>query len=577
MKKRTFKIIGLALAIILFAFPFALAGCSNGRDSLYDRINELEQELEELGEETSQEREALLAQITALASQVTALQAELATQVVQVAALQNELQETQEALAALRLELGVAQGAIDTLEARVDELEEKLAASLIAQGNLQQQINTLQNSVSELEERVAYLEGRISNRVFIYLTEGTLPTLNAFLHVLSHNYPSFMLFGRKDTFNHEMLPSHVTMVREPGIPGTPESEIRIPEDIIAMRDLVKELEEEFNQPYFHFFAECINALTPFYIMERANIPRERFQITLLSDGANHPSIFLQLPPFWAPPGFSDGDLLFSGPNGLDNWRHFIDSFNNYWLPLFASDEGLAFEHYRRFRPNWAYMWAAALQPNVDFWISFPGWFFMQDVHPAILGDLIHATLVGRKAYDQLEGLERHRRDIFFEATLNNPNFAIEGVGSLRTMLEDYFTQDKPVMIVSGTHGGTVSGAGGNVAHFITALEEIIEEFGDDYVLMYKPHPSWVISHPGNAPLLAFLEEHNIRILPPRLPMEVIMWAFPDVQVGGFNSTLYISARASQVRFFIGGLGAGMVNFLYESGAFPLATGVRFGV
>ena len=462
----------------------------------------------------------------------------------------------------LRQEKREYQDRVTELNALVERLEQE-------KREYQNRVADLDEKVERLEEERDVLKERISNRVFIYVAEGTLPIMNSFLHVLGHNYPSYMLFGRADTFDHRMLPNHVSVVREPtGVVGR---------DAIVLRELVEALETKYNQPYFHFFGECINALTPFYIRERAGISRERFQITLLSDGANHGGIFLNLPAIFPPPGFAAGDALFTGPQGLDNWHFFRSSFEEFWLPLFATDEALTLEQYDSFRPTWAYMWAAAMQPNVDFWVSFPGWFFMQDVHSAILGDLMGATLIGRKAYDLLSALESHRRELFFEATLNNPNFAIEGVGSIRDMLDNYFNySDKPVMIVSGTHVGTVSGIGTDASHFISALEEIIVEFGDNYRLMYKPHPSWNRAHPYNAPLLEFLEYHDISILPPRLPMEAIMWAYPDIQIGGYNSTLYISARANQVRFFIGEL-VGTVDFLYQSGAFPLATGVRFGV
>lgn len=70
---------------------------------------------------------------------------------------------------------------------------------------------------------------------YFYITFGTLPTLYAGLHVLSHDKPSYVFFQRSQTFRPEEYPAHaeVTIAADPSANATDE-------DMERMRTAMKQ-------------------------------------------------------------------------------------------------------------------------------------------------------------------------------------------------------------------------------------------------------------------------------------------------------------------------------------------------
>lgn len=71
----------------------------------------------------------------------------------------------------------------------------------------------------------------------------------------------------------------------------------------------------------------------------------------------------------------------------------------------------------------------------------------------------------------------------------------------------------------------------------------------------------------------FLLEKGIEVLPRRTPAEIFLWLYPDVDYGGFTSSLYMSASADQTRFYYAddmSALANPTNILAELGYYPNA-------
>lgn len=514
----------ISIVVLGCLFLLLLVGCNN---SYRDRVDELEYE-----------NQTLRSQLTEL---------------------QNENKSLKDSLADRNLR-------ISDLEKTISELEADLASSKTLIADLTAERDALRLEVAELllkiailDEQIATLLGRIDNTVFVYFTFGTLPTLYASLHFLSHSNPSYVFFTRNDTFDVAQMPNHVTQIRDVTYGTLPSSEIAE-----IARETIAELEEAYHSPNFHFFVDDLRVLLPYYALLRNEIPESRFRITLLSDGVGtYGGMFTG----------NGVDNRFVGANGFNNWRDRRTDLNAFWLPLISSENQLTAANYEAILLNFDLAYVASQRTNVEYWMQFPEFGLLRDdVMPEVRAELLRTNLVKVMPFNMLDQLSQTRRDIFFDATLGNPSFAVDEEVSLRTMLDGLFDSEKPVMIISGTHSGGVSGGGYGVPSFLTALENIVATFGDDYVLMYKPHPSWNSSLSGNQPVIDFMAENDIFILPPRLPMEVLMWAYPNVFIGGYSSSLYMSARVEQVRFSIGNFATGGINHnimyvLYQFGFF----------
>lgn len=77
------------------------------------------------------------------------------------------------------------------------------------------------------------------------------------------------------------------------------------------------------------------------------------------------------------------------------------------------------------------------------------------------------------------------------------------------------------------------------------MKQVKVDYGEEYTLLYKPHPSAL----PNDEQQSFLNSLDIKVLPGKMPMEAIMFVYPNIKLGGFASSLYLSAEKGQTLFF----------------------------
>ncbi|MCL2587333.1 MAG: hypothetical protein FWE31_03800 [Firmicutes bacterium] len=391
---------------------------------------------------------------------------------------------------------------------------------------------------------------------YFYTTFGTLPTLYASLHMLTHTHPTFKFYGRQDTFYEGALPGHVEFMTEITRPGQGNYMLSSAQ---SMRQRVADLDAKHENAMFRFFVDDLRVLMPFYAALRAGIPMERFHVTVLTDGtATYGPLFDQQ--------YVDG----LGHDAAARWAQHYNSFHNVRLPHFANQEAAPGGVYPYV--GWShYAYVAAQLPNVEFWMQFPEYRFLVNTNSTVQRELMTATLVKRQPADILNTLTLENRELFFEGVLNNPNFNLgeNQDQPLRPILNSIFAEaekaDRPIMIISGS----------NPNHSLSELvDQVFAEFGANgvnYTFMWKPHPAR--THED-----AYMAGRGITVLPARIPMEVLLWAFPDVYIGGYQSSLYMAAT-TQVRFFMYPAGVtvlpGILQIIYDAGMFPNVAGNHF--
>ncbi|MCL1944678.1 MAG: hypothetical protein FWF56_02580 [Firmicutes bacterium] len=380
---------------------------------------------------------------------------------------------------------------------------------------------------------------------YIYMCFGTLPILYQSINLLSHNNPSYVYFGRVDTFNLSKLPSNVTLLDD-------KSHVEIGEQgVLDMADkVVKNINDKDNTARYKFFVDDIRVLMPFHAFLTNGIDSSRFQIIMVSDGTAS---------YNTTPNTLMGQYI--GENGIDEWNkdkiqldEILDNFKNGDGKIVEPDEIMG-------DLNTAYV-ASQIQ-GVEYWMQYPEFAFLhKDISQEIRSEIMRSNIVKKQPYNMLSSLSSQSKELFFEATLNNPNHA---GGAVKSQLDELLNQDKPVLLISGTH----IGEGKNPDKFDDAVQVVIDNFADDYTIMLKPHPAQDI----NSPQFDITKERGIAILPPQLPMEVIMWSYPSINVGGYNSSLYMAAQPSQVKFFFGksfpngGLITELLSILYDNNFF----------
>ena len=81
--------------------------------------------------------------------------------------------------------------------------------------------------------------------------------------------------------------------------------------------------------------------------------------------------------------------------------------------------------------------------------------------------------------------------------------------------------------------------------FREIISKVKEDYGDEYIILYKPHPAALPDEKQQKLLNSF----DIKVLPGIIPMEAIMFMYPNIKLGGFASSLYMSAEEGQTEFF----------------------------
>ena len=76
---------------------------------------------------------------------------------------------------------------------------------------------------------------------------------------------------------------------------------------------------------------------------------------------------------------------------------------------------------------------------------------------------------------------------------------------------------------------------------------VYSSYGDEYEILYKGHPAY----PSNEERKTLFGEKNIVELRNTIPVEIMMYIYPNVYVGGYRSTAFISSFQDQTLFFFG--------------------------
>lgn len=179
-----------------------------------------------------------------------------------------------------------------------------------------------------------------------------------------------------------------------------------------------------------------------------------------------------------------------------------------------------------------YLLIATLRDNVQYLLQFPQLIDYKDERVA--SEMENANLIKIDLKEQYQNLKEEQQQEF----LKNINL------DKQSLDEKYFKdENEKYLIITGAKP-FYSSIGKE--KFENILNEIYKEYGEEYTLLYKPHPSALPDEEQQK----FLENLNIQVLPGRIPMEAIMFIYPNVKIGGFPSTLYLSAEEGQTLFFI---------------------------
>lgn len=345
---------------------------------------------------------------------------------------------------------------------------------------------------------------------YFYITFGTLPTLYAGLHLLSHDKPSFVFYQRSRTFNPEKFPSNaeVSIAADPSEDATDNDMERMR---TAMKQRIVAINAENPKTVFGLCVDDLRCRIGYDWFVAQGIDSARVKVTMLSDGTGTYNNFYTY--------FGDPATAEQNWNTYAGQVEALDWSNGSAAPETRIPEG--FDSY-----EWPYY--LATRPNYRLVLQNAG--LLETSSPFMDDRLAEMRTESQQPADMLRKLTEEKRQTLFQ------------------MAEcdiDYYARlfdksPKKNLIVIGTSHSSAEGAEQQVAY----VERIMNEYGPQYDIFFKPHPADTSS--GN------YEERfeGLTLLPGYMPFEVFVWGLIDRidLIGGYASTVFITIPVEKTGF-----------------------------
>ncbi|HZJ89653.1 MAG TPA: hypothetical protein VFD05_03075, partial [Bacilli bacterium] len=275
------------------------------------------------------------------------------------------------------------------------------------------------------------------------------------------------------------------------------------------------LRMKHEEPYFNFYFDDLRA---HYILDfpiAANIPYANYGITMLSDGTGSYSTYK---------GIKESEYV----EFQANWDNYVNSYQNEGM-LFnwgSDNNGMPLHKYAPFLTKYA---------NVNYWLQFPE-YLSNTESDTLNADKVNFKITKKNPHAMYEALDQENLPLFNDAVLSAAETNIAYYN------EQFIGRDRDILIITGTN---LRGLETNVDY----IDQVIADYGDTHYMYFKPHPAY----PPDGELNSYFDANGIITLPHRTPMEAILWMYPDVYIGGYNSSLYMSSEPGQTLFFFGNI------------------------
>lgn len=385
----------------------------------------------------------------------------------------------------------------------------------------------------------------------VILTFATLPNLYGATIAIESDYPSYFYYYL-DTFDKSKFPDKVYIPKGVGtyIDGSTEE--------YFINTIKKHIKRNPNSK-IHFYVDDARSFYTISILKKAGGNASNSTITFLPDGTL--------------------------------------SYNDEFKTRYSESENVAYSRYQQDLKNYL-NWSILNNVSDDTDTLNPSWKTNNFIaYAQVLSDPNHRTTYYLQHPDLLESsseqlnflvkqsidygkvyntgiVEKHPKD-FIVAMTEDENTFYKNVVKLGNTYDEIFnrTDEKKVLIFSGASAAQEGGIDTGNANFEKVANKIVEKYGSEYAIYYKPHPRWdpkdsstikneeaknylaqksfTLKNGEKGTRAEFLDDIGIESLPGSLPLETIIYTYGDkLNIGGYNSSLYMSVKKPQLKFFV---------------------------
>lgn len=332
-----------------------------------------------------------------------------------------------------------------------------------------------------------------------YVTFGTLPTLYAGLHLLTHEIPSFVFYERNNTYDPQYLPSYATPINLGG------NDVQN-----AMRDYMKakilKINAENPNAVFGLYVDDFRVRIGYDWFISQGIDSSRVKVTLLTDGTGSYNEFYKR---YGSSGQAEG-----------HWKNTINEINNLnWGN--KGKKNLSNKAIPEFE-SWDWPWPISTKPNFRYFLQFPDLLETEDSYVKTQIPLMNTINI--PPYELLNSLSQDKKNTFLKMVGLDHK-------AINTMLNK--SPKKNLVIIS-----TV-----NSASLETVIDKTMEKYSSEYDIFFSRHPA------DNQWQMYEQKYPNLTILP-YMPFEVFFWYFQDqiAVIGGSPSSTFLTVPIEKVKF-----------------------------
>mgnify|MGYP004457467911 CR=1 FL=1 len=387
----------------------------------------------------------------------------------------------------------------------------------------------VENTTVEIKD----IEKNPNSEYTIYINTSTLPTFMAMLDISKNDDVKGFFWTQKNTsIDVEGIKNRNKNLKiSENIGCSKEDEFKkalIPE----IKDYIRDVLQKDENAFFNLYVDDYRFYLGLELFGKIGLGDNRYEYIYYSDGTSS-----YVKDYASKTGFIHREYKMRERNGYDDfvrekqeYNEIVDKMRNNQLAyddipgsFLADSSGNGY--------NFDYMLISLLKDNVKYLLQYPQMIDFKD--EKVAEEMKNANFVKIDLKKQFSELSAEQKQTF----LSNIFF------DKAQFDENYFTDENgKYLIITGANPFY-----GNMdkEQFERIMKEARDDYGEEYTLLYKPHPSAL----PDAEQQKFLDSLNIKTLPGRMPMEAIMFIYPNIKLGGFASSLYMSAEEGQTEFF----------------------------
>lgn len=365
------------------------------------------------------------------------------------------------------------------------------------------------------------IERKAESEYHMYMTSGTLSTLFANLDMgEKENINGFFWTQRTGMMNLNNFANNLPNLKiSENIGETEENEIRnkvIPE----MSNYVRKVLKNDENAYFHLYIDEYRFYMELELFGKIGLSDERYDVTICTDGTLSYVRDYEIT--------NDGEF----ENFLKQKKEYeelVEKMRDDTLE-YNSVPGTYLKG-NKDDYNYNYLLISTLRKNIKYVLQYPEMLVFNDER--IAEEMQNANFKKIIAQDEFNKLSEGRKEMFFEnINLDKANLD-----------KEYFNDaDSKYLVITGTkpYYGIIT-----QEKFEDLIKRVYNDYQNEYKILFKPHPTAL----PNDEQRKFLEDLGIKILPGTIPMEAITFIYPNLKLGGFDSSLYMSVDSGKTEFF----------------------------